>query len=804
MSDLGVTGTCAFNPAHFKKWWELRQIDTLQEALSRYKIDEAGSDFCGEVDNIIAEFGLWQEASLLTEKDPLTESAPEEYSSDTNSLYNILRSRVFGKTKNTPSRLLVAGSIQSGKTGSYTELIKALLDRAGVEGSPHNYIVIVLAGVHNKLRNQTQERLDADLKKYTDQNANPPKIHWLTSVDKDIAKSAAKTIHKNYETSYIAVIKKVKTRLNAAISILEEVTDGNKFGIIIIDDECDQITPDEEKNPKVNSSRVAKLLWGDKESTAYNWRRPAKFPAGVVYIGYSATPYGNILLDFDRDRSMYPETYMHVLTEGENYMGYDHYWPVGDSTAEASTVDVLKVPKSEIDTRNKNSVNTKFKVEDTNLEKAVLWFFAAAAIKRERRKLGHIDKRDRHTSMLVNTHTKIADHAGMHTAINSFVTELKNTWTSSPDKVLEMLTALWHTCTPTSSGTKQFSTPEESEEAAKQAWTNNLTTVFNNVQVVCDNSKSKARLKYPKDDTTDTPPAPYEAEEIVEVIAVGGYTLSRGITLRGLVSSYMSRNSAVYYDSYLQLSRWFGYRRGYKDLTRLWLSNTASTAYAAIASADRRFKEAIRSASNDPEGPFGHGRIFLACIDDAAPSRTMDSYMRSTMFHPNTPHGPNLFGATPGWDDASVTKFESSPPTGDHILEFLRAYKGPDNKVVNQLIEFIEGLSALKDTQWDVRSQKPKSQEQSHFSRDSKPHQNGQDVWYVKTTTDPIWRESLTCPTLIYAPVRVTAPPGSAGAPRTDWIVAVLFEKAYGYGAVYQNACARKILTENHEEGADE
>jgi hypothetical protein len=53
------------------------------------------------------------------------------------------------------------------------------------------------------------------------------------------------------------------------------------------------------------------------------------------------------------------------------------------------------------------------------------------------------------------------------------------------------------------------------------------------------------------------------------VIVIGGDKLARGLTLEGLSTSYFLRVSRQY-DSLLQMGRWFGYRRGYADLCRLY------------------------------------------------------------------------------------------------------------------------------------------------------------------------------------------------------------------------------------------
>src|SRR5690554_7317246 len=67
-------------------------------------------------------------------------------------------------------------------------------------------------------------------------------------------------------------------------------------------------------------------------------------------------------------------------------------------------------------------------------------------------------------------------------------------------------------------------------------------------------------------------------------IAVGGYSLSRGLTLEGLTVSYFLRNSMMY-DTLMQMGRWFGYRPGYEDLCRIWIPADGVGWYAHIQEA---------------------------------------------------------------------------------------------------------------------------------------------------------------------------------------------------------------------------
>jgi len=61
----------------------------------------------------------------------------------------------------------------------------------------------------------------------------------------------------------------------------------------------------------------------------------------------------------------------------------------------------------------------------------------------------------------------------------------------------------------------------------------------------------------------------YEIEPSLKAIAIGGNKLSRGLTLEGLLVSYFARKSPQY-DTLLQMCRWYGYRGGYEDLTRIY------------------------------------------------------------------------------------------------------------------------------------------------------------------------------------------------------------------------------------------
>lgn len=85
----------------------------------------------------------------------------------------------------------------------------------------------------------------------------------------------------------------------------------------------------------------------------------------------------------------------------------------------------------------------------------------------------------------------------------------------------------------------------------------------------------------------------YKANPSLRVIAVGGLSLSRGLTLEGLLVSYFYRNTSTF-DVLMQMGRWFGYRRKYEDLFLVWTSQDSALWYAEIAEASELLKEDIQ------------------------------------------------------------------------------------------------------------------------------------------------------------------------------------------------------------------
>ena len=92
----------------------------------------------------------------------------------------------------------------------------------------------------------------------------------------------------------------------------------------------------------------------------------------------------------------------------------------------------------------------------------------------------------------------------------------------------------------------------------------------------------------------------------LRLIAIGGMSLSRGLTLEGLSISYFYRNSSMY-DTLMQMGRWFGYRGKYRDLCKIWMPNESMAWYSYISMATDKLRAEVRRMQNDDMTPTQFG-----------------------------------------------------------------------------------------------------------------------------------------------------------------------------------------------------
>jgi len=94
----------------------------------------------------------------------------------------------------------------------------------------------------------------------------------------------------------------------------------------------------------------------------------------------------------------------------------------------------------------------------------------------------------------------------------------------------------------------------------------------------------------------------YEEKPGRHIVAVGGNRLSRGLTLEGLTVSYFLRTASMC-DTLLQMARWYGFRRGYEDLIRIWTTDGIARWFSELALVEQSLRDSIISLARAGRRP---------------------------------------------------------------------------------------------------------------------------------------------------------------------------------------------------------
>jgi hypothetical protein len=423
---------------------------------------------------------------------------------------------------------LVVGYVQSGKTANFTATIAKAADQG-------YRLFIVLSGIHNALRRQTQVRMDEHL-----ESLNSHRWQFLTDESSDFGDHLQVGALMAEDLRVLGVVKKNKMRLLRLQAWLETAADRGyleRCPVLIIDDEADQATVNAARNARDDVTAIHDLV-----------KKIVAIPRRCTYVGYTATPFANVLMNARPDDTLYPRDFMYALPKPDGYFGAaDIFAPdLAAPETDSPTYDIVRF----IDSAEVDSVVTRGSEVDPSeigsLITAVRWFALASAARRAR---GHED----HSSMLVHTSALVEEHKKLSRFLEEHVLPLLR---SSAQELDHPEHSLWRETWEAESSREPSDRHGLDRLTFEEVWTH-VAEVLDDWKVVVDNSFSTERLVY--------------ADEKIPVIVVGGNTLSRGLTLEGLVCSYFVR-SAKTYDALLQMGRWFGYRPGYGDLVRLWTS----------------------------------------------------------------------------------------------------------------------------------------------------------------------------------------------------------------------------------------
>jgi hypothetical protein len=488
-------------------------------------------------------------------------------------------------------RGLVMGDVQSGKTATYTALTCKAAD-AGYR------LIILLTGTLENLRRQTQERLDMGF-------VGLDSSGWLVARERRTSEVGVGEINRNrmavvftsrtrdFNTNLVnqlnlrirdmaepilLVVKKHKRILENLENWLRAYN-ANQSGTIdtpmlLIDDEADNAsvnTNAEAQNPTAINERIRALL---RLFTRNN------------YVGFTATPFANIFIDPDtedemRGNDLFPRDFIYALEAPTNYVGPQAIF--GDSP-EVNYLRKIKDAEPFFPASHRSSyiVNGL----PPTLNEALRMFVVSNAI-RDLRSEGAT-----HRSMLVNVSrfTNVQDQVSQ--LLDHEMREIQQAIRNYSRLPLEEAVRNERISSLKETWEREFIEAGVGWDEVQSAL---LSAALPIVVRAVNQRTGAASLDFASHRQTG-----------LRIIAVGGNSLSRGLTLEGLSTSYFFRNTQMY-DTLLQMGRWFGYREAYGDLCRVWLTPDAIHWYAHIANATDELRDEIRrmQAANLTPKDFG-------------------------------------------------------------------------------------------------------------------------------------------------------------------------------------------------------
>lgn len=468
---------------------------------------------------------------------------------------------------NEKRRGLVMGDVQSGKTSNYLALANMACD--------YGYkIILILAGMTDSLRIQTQERVDEGLIGAISSSIGNQiefvgvgkfeESHYcvtLTTDKKDF--ESFSTTSNDFTKPVVLVVKKNKSVLTSLKKWLKPGQNNlSSRNIMIIDDECDNasVNTKSEDTPSSINGLIREIFNNFHCAT---------------YVGFTATPFANIFINHERkvdNEDLFPHDFIHRLhASPESYFGIDKVFNENSS-------HLCEIYESEYGfLPAKHKKDTPFPGVTSSLKDAIADFILCNCIRTIRK------DSTKHRSMMINISQYNTLHEDIKLGVENHVLILKNTifqYDKYPinkfikDKELKRIY-------------DKFLNDDFYKETRKNTAFDEIKSYLcdeiSKITIAIVNNKYKGDTRFNYDEYKETG---------ARVIMIGGFVLSRGLTLKGLMTSYYSRNASSY-DTLLQMCRWFGYRPNYEDLCRVYMSQINIEAFNAVIDSVRNLDEQL-------------------------------------------------------------------------------------------------------------------------------------------------------------------------------------------------------------------
>lgn len=480
---------------------------------------------------------------------------------------------------------LVVGDVQSGKTANYVGLMNLAADAK-------YKLIIVLTGTTNTLREQTQIRIEEGLgmSKIREGVKAISNVEYgdiidpiyLTTREKDFNRPSSDVFGGGIDSTTVPIVIVTKKNSSALKNILKWLTNYSQKenhnmidnSLLLIDDEADfaSVNTKDDEDPTSINKKIREILGLFTRSS---------------YIGFTATPYANIFINPDTDEDMekqdlFPKDYIYVLGESNKYVGIQSIYSDDPEIAKNSFMLVpIDASKVEDYLPLKHKKTQIFTTMPPSMKEAVNLFLLANIIRDLR------GDSDTHRTMLINASRFVNMHKQLKSVVGEYVESIKKEVRLYGKLPLDQALQYPKIKTLKISFDRSYSSLSETFSFEKILLNAN-DSIFN-IRTEIVNAIDKG-VDYQGAE---------EKEEKERVIVIGGFALSRGLTLEGLIISYYWRNSTMY-DSLLQMGRWFGFRPNYEDLCRVFMTHDVISDYKFIGLATAELKNDL--ARNSKKG----------------------------------------------------------------------------------------------------------------------------------------------------------------------------------------------------------
>lgn len=483
-------------------------------------------------------------------------------------------------------RGLVVGYIQSGKTATMASLIARAADQG-------YRFFIVLAGLYKDLRAQTQRRLDQEITGLSDNPAdgpfvlhNPGADRWIrlthSGLEGDFDPGTLQ-MDVNPQTPKLLVIKKIPRVIERLTTWLRtSPLPLHQLPALVIDDEADQASIDtnygrqDEAGDPIDPSRTNACI-----------RDLLQLLPKCAYAGFTATPFANVLIDANLQDDLYPRHFIASLPEPDGYFGPRELFGLGMTPSDLATdppeqpaLNVIR-PISDDQLTALDQLSTGGDCPEVLSTALLTWLLSCCA----RMERGH-DRSD--FSMLVHPSQSTADHQRFAEALRREISFLQRATASNPRNFPDLLSRARELWESDFIPITRVAAPDQPIQDFESVW-RFARTVTEGVEICVLNYGSDDSLHY-----SNPPPKRY--------VVVGGNRLSRGLTLEGLSVSLFTRTANTY-DTLLQMGRWFGYRPGYHDLTRIFVEPRLAALFADLARVELELRSDLRKYAQEPDPP---------------------------------------------------------------------------------------------------------------------------------------------------------------------------------------------------------